>query len=134
MRTMRWMKWMGVLSAISLILSCFFTWVVITSKNIVVTGVDATGTYFGKPGYFHLLFSTIFLIHSFVPRIWAKRINVVVAGFNLAWAIRNYFVVSTCRAGDCPEKHVALYIVLVSSILILLASLFPDVKMKAPGK
>ena len=124
------MKWAGVVAAIVLIISCFSTWVVITTKNIIVTGVDATGTNFGKPGYFNLLFTALFLLFSFIPRIWAKRINVVVTAFNLAWAIRNYFVLSTCRAGDCPDKYIAIYLLVAASLLMLLSSLFPDMKLK----
>ena len=57
---MRWMKWVGAGAALLLITACFFTWIVVPSKNIVVSGVDATGTSFGRPGYFHLLFSFFF--------------------------------------------------------------------------
>ena len=127
---MRHMKWLGTVAAIVLIISSFSTWVVITSKNIVVTGIDATGTIFGKPAYFNLLFTVLFLIFSFIPRIWAKRINVVVTAFNLAWAVRNYFVLSTCRAGDCPEKHIALYLLVGASVLMLVSSVFPDIRLK----
>ena len=127
---MRSMTWMGLTAAIVLIVSCFSTWVVITTKNIIVTGVDATGTNFGKPGYFNLLFTAFFLLFTFIPRVWAKRVNVIVAAFNLAWAIRNYFVISACRGGDCPEKHIALYLVVLASLGMLLSSLFPDIETK----
>jgi hypothetical protein len=128
---MRWMKWTGIAAAIVLIISCFSTWVVITSKNIIVSGLDATGTSFGKPGLLHLFFSFFFLLFTFVPKIWAKRINLVVTALNLAWAIRNYFIITACRGGDCPEKHMAVYLLLVASLLMLLSSLFPDLEL--PG-
>jgi hypothetical protein len=127
---MRWMKWVGIAAAIVLIVSCFSTWVIITTKNLTVTGVDATGTNFGRPGYFNLLFTAFFLFFTLIPRVWAKRANVVVTGFNMAWAIRNYFVISACRGGDCPEKHVALYLLVVASLFMLLSSLFPDMDAK----
>jgi hypothetical protein len=127
---MRSMKWVGIAAAILLIVSCFFPWVVITTKNITVTGVDATGTNFGRPGYFNLLFTAFFLLFTVIPVIWAKRANVVVAGFNLAWAIRNYLVVSACRGGDCPEKQLALYLMVVASFFMLLSSLFPYTNVK----
>lgn len=126
---MRWMKWTGIAAAIVMIISCFYPWALITSKGIVVTGIDATGTHFGKPGYFNLLFTFLFLLFTFMPRVWAKRINLVVCAFNLAWALRNYFVVSTCRAGDCPEKQLALYLLVASAILMLISSFFPDIKL-----
>ena len=126
---MRWMKWIGIAAAVSLIIFCFSTWVVVESKNIVVSGVDASGTNFGKPGYFHFFFTFFFLLFTIIPRIWAKRVNLVVTALNLAWAIRNYFIISACRAGDCPEKHTALYMLIVASSLMLLSSLFPDIKL-----
>ena len=109
----------------------FFTWIVVPSKNIVVSGVEATGTSFGKPGYFHLLFSFFFLLFSFIPKIWAKRTNLLVTALNLAWAMRNYFIISACRGGECPDKHVALYLVLLASIIMVVAALFPDIKIPA---
>lgn len=126
---MRWMKWAGIAGAGLLILSCFLTWVVIPSKNIVVTGVDASGTYFGKPGYFNLVMTFFFLLFTLLPKIWAKRTNLLVSAMNMAWAARNYFIISACRAGECPEKHTGIYLMLIASLLMLVSSLFPDLKL-----
>jgi hypothetical protein len=52
---MRLMKWIGIAAAILLTISCFTPWVVIESKNITISGIDATGTNYGKPGYFHII-------------------------------------------------------------------------------
>ena len=128
------MKWIGIVAAITLIVSCFMTWVVVQSKNITVSGVDATGTNFGKPGYFHLIMVAFFLVFSLLPRAWAKRANLLVAALNMAWAIRNYFLVTTCRGGDCPEKHIAIYLILLTSLLMLAASMFPDLKQTQKGR
>jgi len=126
---MRWMKWIGIAAAILLIISCFLTWVTIGSKNIVISGVDATGTSFGKPGYFNLLMTFFFIVCTLLAKIWAKRINLLFTAMNLAWAIRNYFIVSACMGGECPEKHAGLYFVLVASLLMLASSLFPDIEL-----
>ncbi len=126
---MRWMKWTGIASAVLLIISCFFTWVVIVSKNITVTGMDAGGTNFGKPGYFNLLMTSFFLAFSLIPKIWAKRINLFVTAINLAWAVRNYLIITACSAGECPEKHAGIFLMLLASVLMLLSSLFPDLKL-----
>ncbi|MEP7372012.1 MAG: hypothetical protein ABI675_01410 [Chitinophagaceae bacterium] len=128
---MRWMKWTGIAAAILLIISCFLTWVTIPSKNIVVSGVDATGTSFGKPGYFSLLMTFFFIVCTVLPRLWAKRINLLFTAMNLAWAIRNYFIISACQGGDCPEKQAGLYLMLAASLLMLASSLFPDIEL--PG-
>ncbi len=122
---MRWMTWVGLLIIVLLTAACFMPWVLITSRNIVVTGIDATGTSFGKPGYFHLLMAVIFTVFHFIPRIWAKRTNLAVAAINIAWALRNYFLITACRYGECPEKKVGIYLVLLSSALLMVAALMP---------
>ena len=131
---MRYMKWIGLFAVALLVASCFTPWVIITSKNIVVSGVDATGTNFGKPGYFHFVFSLFFVVLHLIPKLWAKRWNLMVVAFNTAWAARNYFVISMCREGDCPEKQIGMYLVLIASVFMLLAALFPDIKLKEENK
>ena len=124
------MRWMGLLAAVALITACFFPWVFIESKNITITGIESTGTNFGKAGYFHFFLAAFYLVFNLTPRIWAKRMNLLVTALNIAWAARNYFVISACAAGECPEKKVALYIVLISSFLMLIAALFPNVRLE----
>ena len=131
---MRYMKWVGLFAVILLIVSCFLPWVNIASKNIVVSGVDSTGTNFGKPGYTHFVLCFFFVIFHFIPRLWAKRSNLLVVALNIAWAIRNYFIISMCREGDCPEKQIGLWLVLLASVLILIAALFPDIQLKEEKK
>ncbi len=120
------MKWIGIIASITLVIACFMTWVVIPSKNIYVSGVDSAGTNFGKPGFFHFITCFFFIAFSLVPRVWAKRANLLVTALNLAWAIRNYFMVTLCRGGECPEKHIAVYIIVAASILMLVAALLPE--------
>jgi len=131
---MRYMKWIGLFAVILLIVSCFLPWVHIASKNIVVSGVESTGTNFGKPGYTHFVLSFFFIIFHFIPRLWAKRSNLLVVALNIAWAIRNYFIISMCREGECPEKQIGLWLVLLASVLVLVAALFPDIKLNEEKK
>jgi len=127
---MRFMKWIGLMAAILLVISCFTPWVIIASKNIIVSGIDSAGTNFGKPGYFHLLMAFFFLCFHFTPKIWAKRINLLIVALNLAWAIRNFFVIPACIGGECPEKESGIYFILLASVIMLLAALIPDMKIK----
>lgn len=129
---MRYMKWIGFFAAALLVYACFTPWVIIESQNIVVTGVAAAGTNFGKPGYLHLFLSVIFLLFHFIPRLWAKRANLPVVAVNLGWAIRNFVVIAACRAGECPEKQVGLYLAGAASLVMLLAALFPDIEISNP--
>ena len=131
---MRHMKWIGLLAVVLLIVSCFLPWVIISSKNIVVSGVDSTGTNFGKPGYAHFVLGFFFIIFHFIPKLWAKRVNILVVALNIAWAVKNYFIISMCRTGECPEKQIGLWLVLVASVLMLIAALLPDIKLKEERK
>ena len=126
---MRYMKWIGPAAAVLLIVSCFIPWVFIESRNITVSGIDATGTNFGKPGYFHLLMTAFFLICTFIQRTGAKRTNLLITALNLGWAIRNYFIISACMGGDCPIKKTGIYMMLLASILMMVSALFPDMKL-----
>ena len=125
------MKWVGLLAVIALIAACFSPWVFIESKNITVTGIESGGTSFGKPGYFHFVLAAFYLVFHFTPRIWAKRLNLLVSVLNIGWAVRNYFLISACAGGECPQKKIGLYVILGSSLLMLLAALLPQMKLPA---
>ena len=131
---MRYMKWVGLVAVILLVVSCFLPWVIIPSKNIIVSGVDSTGTNFGKPGYTHFVLSFFFVIFHIVPKLWAKRVNLLIVALNIAWAIRNYFIITMCREGECPQKQIGLWLAMLASVLMLIAALFPDIKLKEEKK
>lgn len=129
------MKWIGFIAAVALAAACFSPWVFIESGNIIVSGMDATGTNFGKPGYLHLFLIAFFLFFNFFPKIWAKRSNLFIVAINIAWAIRNYFLISTCQMGECPVKKAAIYVLIPASVLMLASALVPDVRIpKETGK
>lgn len=131
---MRFMKWVGFVAAVALLISCFLPWVYIESKNITVSGINAEGTNFGKPGYFHFIMTILFLVFNFIPKVWAKRTNLMIVALNLAWSIRNYFLISACQMGECPEKKIAIYLLIPLSAVMLVSSLFPDIKLPENNK
>lgn len=124
LRGMRISKWAAIVSALILIASCFFPWVIIETKNITVSGVEAAGTGFGKPGYMHFFLSAIYLIFLLINKWWGARIALFVGAFNFAWAIRNFIIISTCYGGECPVKQPAIYFMLLGAIGMLIAIFF----------
>src|SRR5919206_3973520 len=116
-------KWLGVVAALVLLVACHYPWVTIESKNIVVSGVSAVGTTFGKPGYFHIIVIALYLPLLLINRLWSKRINLFLSGLNIGWAFRNFILISTCQGGECPVKHPALYITVIASIFMLVFSM-----------
>jgi hypothetical protein len=131
---MRYFKWIGLGAAVILIASCFSPWVFIESKNSLISGVDTSGTGFGKPGYIHFALTFLFLVFTFTSKVWAKRSNLLITALNLAWAIRNYLIVSACYMGECPVRKTALYLLIPASVLMLLTALFPDITLNPEKK
>ena len=130
----RYMKWIGVLAGVLLVVSCCIPWVIIESQKIVVSGIDAAGTNYGKPAYLHFILTAFFLAFTFIQKIWAKRVNLLVTAINLAWAARNYFVLTTCAAGECPVSQIGLWLMMIASLLMLISSFFPDIELPREKK
>ena len=125
------MKWIALLTAIAVIVSCFFPWITIPSKNISVGGFYATTEVFGKPGMFHAILVSLSILFILVNRNWSIRAAFFISAFNIAWALRNFFRLSSCEGGLCPEKQPALYLLLISSLLLPVAVLLTRVKEKS---
>lgn len=85
---------------------------------------------FGKPGLMNIFCSVGAGILFLLPQVWAKRTNIFFCGFNIAWAIRNFIILSRCYNGECPEKKAGLYILLAAAVVMLLMSFFPDSPIK----
>lgn len=124
----------GIIAVLAMAVLCFMPWTFISSRQITVTGMHAEGTNFGRPGLFHLILGTVAAIMFLVPRIWAKRTNVFVAALNIAWAFRNYLLLSSCMMGECPEKKPALYLLLLVAVIIQIMALLPKVTLPPPKR
>lgn len=121
----------GIISALIIIILCFFPWSYVASKQLTVSGLHAEGTSFGKPGLFNIITCCVMILFFLLPRIWAKRTNMFIAALNLAWSFRNYILISACMMGECPEKKPALYLILVLSGVIQVMTFLPKIKLPA---
>jgi len=126
---MKYSQLIGIIATLALVITCYQPWVYVQSKDLLITGMHAPGTNFGRPGLMHVILSVVMIVFFALPKAWAKRINIFVATFNLAWAIKNYIILSTCYVGECPQKKIAIYLLLALSILILLMTFFPKIKL-----
>jgi hypothetical protein len=128
---MQSIRWLSVLTAAVIITACFFTWVSVESKNFFVGGFfSSESNKFGQPGILQVAFSAIYILLLLLNKIWSIRTAFFVAAFNVAWAVRNYIVISACNGGVCPERHTGLYTILIGSLLLLLLTPFIKVKSK----
>lgn len=122
---MKYSNYIGVLAAIALIIFCFVPWVYIAYINTTITGLSAEHTNFGRPGVMHILLAVFAIPLFFTNKVWSVRANLFIVTFNFAWSIRNFFLITQCQSGECPEKKLGIYAILVSSFLILLMGLLP---------
>lgn len=126
---MKYSNYVGVLAGITLIVACFLPWLYISSIQTILTGLHTPKTDFGKPGMLNIILAFISIILFIVPAVWAKRINLFIGAFNLAWSIRNFTLFSQCESGECPEKKIGIFIVLIASIVLFIMALVPKIKL-----
>lgn len=124
---MKYSQTIGVIAALAVIIACFLPWSYIPGQQIVVSGVKTAGTNFGRPGVLSIVTASISIIFFLLPKIWAKRTNVLIAAVSVSWAVRNYLIFSACMMGECPQKRIGLYLLLLFSIGVLLMSFLPKI-------
>ncbi|MCH5597243.1 hypothetical protein [Niabella ginsengisoli] len=115
-----------IIGAVLLIAACLMPWMRIEDPAITISGVDTAGTRYGKPALTHFILVGLILLCSFIPRVWAKRVNLLFAALNLAWGIRNFGVITRCEGGVCPEKLLGIYLLLLACIVLMITALFPN--------
>jgi hypothetical protein len=132
---MKYSQLIGCIAVAVLAGICYLPWSFIPEKNIVITGMSAPGTVFGKPGLMHFVLGLILILFFILPKVWAKRLNLFIGAINFAWSIRNFILLTTCYMGECPMKKPGLYLELLFCILIFIMTFLPDVKtLEKPNK
>jgi len=127
---MKYSQQIGAALCLLIIVACFLPWSFIPSLNQTLTGMYTATTDFGKPGILHIAFCTIAVVLFMIPKLWSKRTNIFICAINLAWAFKNFMLYSMCSAGDCQQKKVGIYIVLISSILMIVMAMLPKISVK----
>lgn len=128
---MQSIRWLSILTAVIVITACFFTWASVEKQDFFVGGFfSSANNRFGEPGILHVTFCSIYILLLLLNKIWSIRTAFFVAAFNIAWAARNFMVISACSGGVCPEKHTALYTILIGSIFLIVITSLISVKAK----
>jgi hypothetical protein len=126
---MKYSQQIGIVAVLALAAVCFIPWVYIASVNITITGFNAKGTNFGKPGLAAIVLSAVCVIFFLTPKVWAKRTNVFLSAIVFAWSIKNYLLITACLAGDCPEKKAGIYLQVLFSFVIMIMALLPKISL-----
>ncbi len=122
---MKYSQWIGLGATLALCIACFFPWTFYPDLNTYFTGFFSYGNIYGRPGKFFLVMGGIAIIFFALNKIWAKRANLLVCALIMAYALRIFFVYTSCYRGICPHKEVGIYIVLIAPIIMLVMAFLP---------
>ena len=132
------LQWIGITACILLIVSCFLPWAYYLDASIAneaertFTGFFSYQNNYGRPGKLLTLISIIALTFMLLPKLWAKRANLFVCALGVGYAVKTYVLYTSCYNAYCPEKKFGIYLMLTSTIIMLVAAAFPHFKLN-PG-
>jgi hypothetical protein len=130
----KYLHWIGLAACITLIISCFIPWTYYADLNKSFTGFFSEHNEYGKPGMFLVPLTIIFFILMWIPKVWAKRTNLFLGAIIISYGIKSYVLFTSCYNAYCPEKQAGIFIMLLSTIVIMLAAIFPHVELKEEKK
>lgn len=126
---MKYYKVIGLLASISLITSCFMPWAYYPDLQKSFTGFFTENNIYGRPGMVFTFFAVLSIIFIFISKIWAKRSMIFIQALNIGYLLKTYVIFTSCYKGYCPEKQYGIYWLIISSIVLLVISFFPDIKL-----
>ena len=130
----------GLVACILLIISCFLPWMYYADPHIATeaqktfTGFYTYQNQYGRPGKLLVLIAVIVLLLMLLPKIWAKRANLFITALGVGYAIKTYVLFTSCYNAYCPEKKIGLFIMMASMFILLVAAVFPDLKLEKEKK
>ena len=125
----KYLHWLGIAACLTLIVSCFLPWSFYADLNQHFTGFYSYDNHYGKPGKFLVFFGVVMLLFMLLPKIWAKRTNLFLSALTLAYAIKTVILFGSCYNNSCPQKLFGLYLMLGCTVVMLAASIFPNVNL-----
>ena len=129
---MRYYKIIGITASILLIISCFMPWAYYADLNKTFNGFFSENNNYGKPGKFFVFFAAASITMILLDKVWAKRVHLFLAAINLGYLIKTYILFTSCYNTYCPERRLGIYLLILSSVLLMVVAIFPD--LKVPGK
>jgi len=123
-------QWIGIAASILLIAACFMPWAYYPDLQKDFTGFFSERNTYGRPGKVLLFFSVAAILLFLIPKVWAKRANVLLCALTIAFAVKSYILYTACYRGTCPDKKIGIFLVLLASSLMTLCAVLPDTKLK----
>lgn len=123
------MHWLGIIACIVLIISCFLPWVYYADINQTFTGFYSYQNEYGKPGKFLTFLAGLMIAFIVTPKIWAKRANLFIGAFTIAYAVKTFILFGSCYNNYCPQKLFSLYLMLSCAVAMLISAVFPKLNI-----
>ena len=128
------MHWVGIISCIGIIATCFIPWVHYNNINETFTGFHVlrftTGNYYGRAGVPVTVLAGTILLLILVPKTLAKRVNLFLAALLFAYTIRTYIIFTSALFEGEVEKYAGIYLIIILSFVILITTLFPKLNIE----
>lgn len=120
----------GIAAVLLIVAGCFLPWAYFPDLNKDFTGFFSEQNRYGRPGKVLIFFGVLEIVFFLIPRLWAKRANIFVAGIALAWSFKSYLLYTSCYRGICPGARVGIFFVLGGAVIVMVASLTPKLVVK----
>ena len=127
---MKYSQWIGIAASLLLVGATFMPWAYFPDLGKDFTGFFSELNRYGRPGEILMFLSAVMILLFVLPKIWAKRCNIVVAAMTIAFSIKCYILYTACYRGICPEKRIGIFLILLAAGIAMAASLLPDLPIK----
>lgn len=127
---MKYSQWIGIAAALLLIAACFLPWAYYPDLQKNFTGFSSERNVYGRPGKVLVFLSVLAIVLLIIPRVWAKRSNMLLGAVILAFSIKCYLLFTACYKGTCPDKKEGIFLILIAPAIMTLAAILPDIKLK----
>ncbi len=127
---MKYYKLTGFAACALLIISCFMPWAYYADLHKSFTGFFSEQNIYGRPGKVFVFFAVCSAILIYLDKLWAKRTLIFFVAINIGYLIKTYVLFTTCYSTICPQKEYGLYLLIFSSVMLLIVSFFPDTKVE----
>jgi len=93
------------------------------------TGFYTYQNYYGKPGKFLCFFAGISLLLKLLPKVWAKRTDLFLCAIGMAYGLKAFFEYRGVYGGVLPQALPGIYLMATACLIMLIAAIFPDLKI-----
>lgn len=122
----KYSKWVTLAAALILIISCFMPWAFFPDLGKSFTGWFTENNVYGKPGKWLSFMAVFAILAQFLPSLFLKRASLLFMGLNAAYAFFTFVKYNRSYGIVEPQPQAGIYVMLVSSLLLLIAALFPS--------